>query len=106
MSGLAPLSPPKSPRNRLLGSCVPERTNVQRLIALADSDEAPNVRRHRQRKRDGMRCLIVELMETEVDALIRRKLLDADARNDNAAVLKAVYAHLERSLDDNPWRAT
>jgi hypothetical protein len=31
---------------------------------------AERMRRHRQRRRDGLRCLMIELRETEVDALI------------------------------------
>jgi hypothetical protein len=30
------------------------------------------MRRHRERRRDGMRCLTIELRETEIDALIRK----------------------------------
>ena len=33
---------------------------------------AERMRRHRQRRRDGLRCLMIELRETEVDALIKR----------------------------------
>jgi hypothetical protein len=47
----------------------------------------PSLRRalrdaHRQRRRDGLRCIVVQLRETEIDQLIRRKLLQADARHD------------------------
>src|SRR5215813_9433922 len=36
---------------------------------------AERMRRHRQRRRDGPRCLVIELRETEIDALIRKGLL-------------------------------
>ena len=56
------------------------------------------MRAHRQRRQAGLRCLTIELRETEVDALIRRGLLKADARNDRLAVMNALYAYLDKSL--------
>jgi hypothetical protein len=58
---------------------------------------AERMRAHRQRRRDGLRCLIIELRETEIDALIGKK---AVARNDQDAIRDALYAHLERTLDE------
>ena len=63
------------------------------------SDAAERMRAHRQRRRDGMRCITIELRETEIDALIGKK---ADARNDADAIRDALYAHLERTLDATP----
>jgi hypothetical protein len=40
---------------------------------------AERMRRYRQRRRDGLRCLIIELRETEIDDLIRKGL--AEIRN-------------------------
>jgi hypothetical protein len=57
------------------------------------------MRAHRQRRRDGLRCLTIELRETEIDALIGKK---AVARNDEDAIRDALYAHLERTLDAMP----
>ena len=56
------------------------------------SAAAERMRRHRQRRRDGLRCLNVELRETEIDALIGLKLLTAETRNDPGAVCDALYA--------------
>ena len=36
------------------------------------SAAAERMRRHRQRRRDGLRCFMIELRETEIDALIER----------------------------------
>ena len=44
---------------------------------------AERMRRHRQRRRDRLRCLTIELYETEVDALIQQGLLKAETRNDS-----------------------
>jgi hypothetical protein len=51
-----------------------------------------------QRRKEALRCLTIELCETEVDALIRRGLLKADACNDRLAVMNALHAHLDGSL--------
>jgi hypothetical protein len=57
------------------------------------------MRRHRQRRRDGMRCLQLEIRDTEIDELIRRKLLKEEMRNDKQTLLDAFYEFLENSLD-------
>jgi hypothetical protein len=56
------------------------------------------MRRHRERRREGLRCLWVELHETEVDALVRNRLLGPGLRDDPNAIADALYAHLERTL--------
>jgi hypothetical protein len=56
------------------------------------------MRLHRERRREGLRCLTVELRATEVNALIRKGLLKREARNDRTAILNALYAHLDRTL--------
>ena len=65
----------------------------------ARSPAAERMRRHRQRRRDGLRCVQVELRETEIDALIRRGLLKAECRGEHYDVLEALYAFLEQTLD-------
>jgi hypothetical protein len=62
------------------------------------SAAAARMRRHRQRRRDGLRCLRVELRETEIDALIRMQLLKSEMRNNARAVTAALYAYLDRAL--------
>jgi hypothetical protein len=51
------------------------------------------MRRHRQRRRDGLRCLVIELRETEIAALIRKGFLKSEMRNDTSAIIDALYAH-------------
>jgi hypothetical protein len=70
---------------------------------MIDSNSRPSLaaermRRHRQRRRDGLRCLMVELRETEIDVLVGLKLLTAEMRNDPEAVSDALYAFLDRTL--------
>lgn len=63
------------------------------------SAAALRMRRHRERRRDGLRCMTIELRETEVTALVRKGLLSDDARNDLKAVKRAFYGFLDRTLD-------
>jgi hypothetical protein len=65
---------------------------------IAFSAAAQRMRAHRKRREAGLRCLTIELRETEVTELIRRNLLDADARHDANAVRKALYRHLDDTL--------
>ena len=67
-------------------------------ISVGRSPAAERMRRHRERRRDGLRCLTIELRETEIDALARNGFLRSDARNDPDAIRDALYAHLERTL--------
>ena len=59
---------------------------------------AQRMRRHRQRRRDGLRCLVIELRETEIDELICKGLLKPETRNDTSAIIDALYAHLDQAL--------
>ena len=62
------------------------------------SAAAERMRRHRERRRDGLRCLTIELRETEIDTLACNGFLKADARNDLRAIEMALYEFLERTL--------
>ena len=66
------------------------------------SPAAERMRRHRERRRDGLRCLIIELRETEIDALIQRGLLNNETRGDPGAIIDALYAFLDDTLDARP----
>ena len=65
---------------------------------IACSAAARRMRAHRDRRRKGLRCIRVELRETEVDVLIRKGLLKPDARNDPNAICDALHAHFDRTL--------
>ena len=65
--------------------------------ALPPPTAAERMRWHRERRRNGLRCLIIELRDSEINALIGRK---AVARNDQDAIRDALYEHLERTLDE------
>ena len=51
-----------------------------------------------KRRQAGLRCVGVQLRETEIDVLIRKGLLKADARNDLYAVRDALHEHFDRTL--------
>jgi hypothetical protein len=67
-----------------------------------DSTGELGMRRSRERRRDGLRCLRVELRETEIDALIRKGMLESETRNDTNAVIRALYAFFDRTLGSAP----
>ena len=57
---------------------------------------AERMRRHRQRKRDGLRSLTIEVREAEIDALIRSGFLEKGSRNNANAVAQALYRVFDR----------
>jgi hypothetical protein len=74
------------------------KTNPPPSTPTARSAPAERMRRHRERRRDGLRCLTIELRDSEVEALIRKQLLKPDTRNDPYAVRDALYAYLDHTL--------
>ena len=66
------------------------------------SAAAERMRRHRERRREGLRCVTIELRETEIDALVRNGFLKTDARNDLRSIEMALYEFLLSA----PWVKT
>jgi hypothetical protein len=62
------------------------------------SPAGERMRRHRERRRDGFRCLTIEVHETEIEFLIQKGLLQSVARNDLDAVRQALYSHLNDTM--------
>jgi hypothetical protein len=78
-----------------------EHTEISRVPTSrpdARSAAAERMRAHRKRRQAGLRCLTIELRETEVTELVRRKLLEADARHEPHAIRNALHRHLDESL--------
>jgi hypothetical protein len=73
-------------------------TNPPTASPATRSAAAERMRRHRERRRDGLRCVTIELRETEIDALARNGFLQDDARNDLRSIEMALYEFLERAL--------
>ena len=59
---------------------------------------APRMRLQRARKQAGLRCLTLEVRETEISALVRKGLLHPDNQRDDKALRSAFYSLLDRSL--------
>jgi hypothetical protein len=53
---------------------------------------------HRERRRKGLRCITIEILEAEINMLIRRGWLARDRRADPVEVKKALHAMLDDAL--------
>ena len=60
------------------------------------SPAAERMARYRRRRRDRMRCVTVELRESEINQLIRCRLLAPASRADPFALRKAVHGLLDQ----------
>jgi len=67
-------------------------------ISISRSPAAARMRLHRERRRHGLRCLMIELRETEIDVLIGKGLLSSEMRHDPRVVRQALHAHLDQTL--------
>jgi hypothetical protein len=63
------------------------------------SAAAERMRLHRERRREGLRCVTIEVRESEINMLVHMNLLKSEMRNDANAIIEALYAHLDRTLD-------
>ena len=70
------------------------------LVAKSPSTVVHRMRLHRARKLAGLRCLTLEVRETEIATLVRKGLLRADNQNDAKAIRDAFYSLLDRSLSN------
>jgi hypothetical protein len=77
-------------------------TNAPIALPVTRSATAARMRLHRERRRQGLRCLMIELRETEIDALIRKGLLKSETRNETSAIINALYVFLDRTLGATP----
>ena len=62
------------------------------------SPAANRMRAHRERRKNGMRCVTLELRDTEIEALISKDLLKAQDRADTTAIAEALYTYFDREL--------
>ena len=53
---------------------------------------AERMRRHRDRRRSGTRCVTIRLTDAEIDGLVAGRYLGADERDDKSAVQVAIEA--------------
>ncbi len=66
------------------------------------SAPAVRMRRHRERRRKGLRCLMLEVRNREIDALVRKGLLAAETRNVVGEINAAFYKFLDQTLGSTP----
>jgi hypothetical protein len=66
---------------------------------LSRSASAVRMRQHRARRRKRMRCLTIELRNSEIEEFIRRKRLSPEDRDDPKALRRTVHQY----LDDTLW---
>jgi hypothetical protein len=76
---------------------VPEMT-IPATGAPGSRSAAERMRAHRERRRLGLRCLTVQLRETEIDVLVGKGLLPPETRNDSRAIIEAVHRHFDQTL--------
>ncbi len=62
------------------------------------SPATERMRRHRARRRRGLRCVTISLRETEIAALVRKGLIAPQNSNDVAAITRGLHAFLDRAL--------
>jgi hypothetical protein len=67
------------------------------------SAAAKRMRLHRERRRRGLRCLTIELRETDVSELIKRGCLRSEDQNEPEALRKALYLSLDRAVVARLW---
>ena len=74
---------------------------------LGPMSAAERMRRVRQRSRQGLFCLTLELRQSEVDALVARARLKLEERTSRAAIANAIYSVLDDFVAASvPFRAT
>jgi hypothetical protein len=74
-------------------------TDSPTIDAVPCSPAAERMRRSRKRRRDGLRCVTIELRETEVGVLSQKGFLKEDARNDLHAVREALHRFFDSTLN-------
>jgi hypothetical protein len=67
------------------------------------SAAAKRMRLHRERRRQGLRCLTIELRETHASELIKRGCLRSEDQNEPEAVPKALSLFLDRAVEATLW---
>jgi hypothetical protein len=64
----------------------------------APSPAAERMRRYRKRRRERRHCLMIEMPDEQINALIHIKALKAEMRNDASAIVAALHSFLDGTL--------
>ena len=70
------------------------------------SPSAERMRSHRNRRRQGLRCVQVALYVTKIDALVRMGYLEDRDRDDQAALETAINTFISDAFSEAMLRAT
>ncbi len=62
------------------------------------SPAAARMRLYRERRRNKLRCVTIELRDSEIGALVRHGLLKPEARSRPNEIVRALYGFLDRTL--------
>lgn len=77
-----------------MNNCSPDEA----LYPPTRSPGALRMARHRNRRRKGLRCITIEVRETEITTLKERGWLSSEDREDRMAVQKALYSFFDYYL--------
>ena len=83
-----------------IGAAMPDQAAVENSVL--PTAPALRMRRHRDRRRKGLRCLTLQVRDREIDALVRRGLLTAETRNVVHEITMAFYKFLDQTLGSTP----
>jgi hypothetical protein len=78
----------------------PKMTNEPKRVRLI-SAAAERMRLYRERRRNGLTHLSIDLRRSEIDGLVRLGHLSDETRNDVNAIRTALYEYFERTLDQS-----
>ena len=62
------------------------------------SPGAQRMRRHRKRRRDGLRCLTIQIRDGEIADLVHKGLLKAEDQSNRAAIVSAFHTYLDSAF--------
>jgi hypothetical protein len=63
-----------------------------------DNTAAARGREYRRRLKEGLKPILIEVREQEVDILVERQILAARERSDKMAIAAAIYVVLDRAF--------
>jgi hypothetical protein len=73
-------------------------TMIPPMSAPTSRSAAERMRAHRERRRDGLKCYVVQVRSSEIDELIRRGLLQGDHRDNPREVINAIHRFFDETL--------
>jgi hypothetical protein len=83
-----------------ISAAMPDQAAIESSVS--PTAPALRMRRHRDRRRKGLRCLTLQVRDREIDALVRKGLLTAETRNVLREITMAFYRFLDQTLGSTP----